>query len=413
MAADARIDFKVNYDTKGAQKSVGNLGTSVKNFAKAAGVAFAAKKILDFSKQSIEAYNLQVEGETKLTEVMTKRIGATDAEIKSVMNLAREEQKRGIFGDELIISGQQQLATFASTADTLKLLTPAMNNLVAQQKGVNAGTGDFVNIANLMGKALQGQVGALTRVGISFDETQEKVLKNGNEMERAAILAEVITDNVGDMNTALRQTDAGKIAAAENAIGDLKEGIGKMLIPLKVGFYEFLANTLVPFLTDDLVPALDTAWKAFSTWKPIQNVKDLMSELGGLKGMLAGAGDWWTEFFTGPKAEARGAFGNKVSKGLFGTDIVGVLSGIAGFFGISHRANGGGANSNQPYMVGERGPELFTPNTSGSITPNHKMGGGGSTMVNVYPSLSIGGEDIKVMVTSLVSDVLSQTRGVA
>jgi len=33
-------------------------------------------------------------------------------------------------------------------------------------------------------------------------------------------------------------------------------------------------------------------------------------------------------------------------------------------------------------MVGERGPEMFVPNQSGSIVPSNKMGGGGITVVN-------------------------------
>ena len=44
------------------------------------------------------------------------------------------------------------------------------------------------------------------------------------------------------------------------------------------------------------------------------------------------------------------------------------------------RANGGPVSSGQPYMVGERGPELFTPSQSGFITPN---GGGNSITVNI------------------------------
>ena len=35
------------------------------------------------------------------------------------------------------------------------------------------------------------------------------------------------------------------------------------------------------------------------------------------------------------------------------------------------------------YLVGERGPEAFTPSQSGTITPNSALGGGG-TQVNVY-----------------------------
>jgi len=39
----------------------------------------------------------------------------------------------------------------------------------------------------------------------------------------------------------------------------------------------------------------------------------------------------------------------------------------------SRRAHGGPVNANQPYMVGELGPELFAPSTSGSIVPNDRL----------------------------------------
>jgi len=51
--------------------------------------------------------------------------------------------------------------------------------------------------------------------------------------------------------------------------------------------------------------------------------------------------------------------------------------------GISGRAHGGGVSAGKSYMVGEKGPEMFTPSAAGNITPNHKMssGGGGDTYV--------------------------------
>jgi len=49
----------------------------------------------------------------------------------------------------------------------------------------------------------------------------------------------------------------------------------------------------------------------------------------------------------------------------------------------SGRALGGPVMGNTPYLVGENGPEIFTPNTTGSITRNQDIGGGGgSTNVN-------------------------------
>jgi phage-related minor tail protein len=35
------------------------------------------------------------------------------------------------------------------------------------------------------------------------------------------------------------------------------------------------------------------------------------------------------------------------------------------------------------YLVGEQGPELFTPSSAGNITPNHALGGGGTINITV------------------------------
>ena len=52
---------------------------------------------------------------------------------------------------------------------------------------------------------------------------------------------------------------------------------------------------------------------------------------------------------------------------------------ILALFGL---AKGGPAKAGQPYIVGEEGPELFVPNQSGTVIPNHKLGasGGGAMM---------------------------------
>jgi len=50
------------------------------------------------------------------------------------------------------------------------------------------------------------------------------------------------------------------------------------------------------------------------------------------------------------------------------------------------RANGGPVSTGKSYMVGERGPEMFTPNTGGRITPNSDLGGSTNIVVNVDAS---------------------------
>jgi len=49
------------------------------------------------------------------------------------------------------------------------------------------------------------------------------------------------------------------------------------------------------------------------------------------------------------------------------------------------RALGGPVSGGSPYIVGEKGPELFVPGSSGNIVPNHAMGGA-NVVVNVDAS---------------------------
>ena len=53
--------------------------------------------------------------------------------------------------------------------------------------------------------------------------------------------------------------------------------------------------------------------------------------------------------------------------------------GKALFSGFGARAMGGPVNAGSPYMVGEKGPELFVPSSSGSIVPNGAMGSSGGS----------------------------------
>lgn len=57
--------------------------------------------------------------------------------------------------------------------------------------------------------------------------------------------------------------------------------------------------------------------------------------------------------------------------------------------GVPGRAFGGPVAGGRPYMVGERGPELFVPTSSGTIIPNNRVGGGG-VVVNVTVNAGMG-----------------------
>ena len=62
------------------------------------------------------------------------------------------------------------------------------------------------------------------------------------------------------------------------------------------------------------------------------------------------------------------------------TELLSHIPGIGKIF----KAEGGPVSGGSPYIVGEKGPELFVPNSSGNIVPNHAMGG--SMVINVDAS---------------------------
>ena len=211
------------------------------------------------------AYQVQLVAETQIETIMRQRMMATDEQIQSIKNLCSAQQELGVIGDEVQLSGAQQMATFLQNKRSLDVLIPAMNNLVAQQNGLNATNQDAVSIGNMMGKAMQGQVEVLQRVGITFDESQKKVLQYGTESERAAMLAKVITQNVGDMNAELAKTDAGKQKQLENTLGDIKEQMGALV--QGIAPYVTMASQITITITGvvKLTTSLYAAIKAFST----------------------------------------------------------------------------------------------------------------------------------------------------
>ena len=210
------------------------------------------------------AYQVQLVAETQIETIMRQRMMATDEQIQSIKNLCSAQQELGVIGDEVQLSGAQQMATFLQNKRSLDVLIPAMNNLVAQQNGLNATNQDAVSIGNMMGKAMQGQVEVLQRVGITFDESQKKVLQYGTESERAAMLAKVITQNVGNMNAELAKTDAGKQKQLENTLGDIKEQMGSLV--QGIAPYVTMASQITITITGvvKLTTSLYAAVKAFS-----------------------------------------------------------------------------------------------------------------------------------------------------
>ena len=111
-----------------------------------------------------------------------------------------------------------------------------------------------------------------------------------------------------------------------------------------------------------------------------EGIKGLIKGTSTLGDMLNNIADKFLDL-----ALNQGLFGSILgSKGEKGGGLLGAL----GLF-----ANGGRPPVGKPSIVGEKGPELFVPRSSGTIIPNNKLGGGGST--NVVVNVDASGSDVE------------------
>jgi TP901 family phage tail tape measure protein len=166
---------------------------------------------------------------------------------------------------------------------------------------------------------LQAEVEALTNLHSQVDATQKIKEENAVRLQQA--------EDLKEKEKALAEAQA---AAAEKL----------------QGIYDQIGQSIASGVVDTLSAAVDqTKSLADAAANTLRNVASILLKLG-------------------------------VNTALQSTGL-GIFSGLAGF------ANGGRPPVGKPSIVGERGPELFVPNTSGTIVPNNKLGGGGATNVVV------------------------------
>jgi len=491
--SDAKLDVivklndKISAPLKGVNSQVEKTGKMMAVAGKsakilAAGFLAISAGAIVAGKKALEAFQAQERAEARLLQIATKVTGATHDQIDAYKAQASALQRVGVVGDEVTIMGQSQLASFSKNSTTVSTLTAGLLDLAVGQYGVNVSQDQAVQSANMLGKALSGQLGALTEAGVLVsDEYAEAFKKANTEQERAAIIASVVADNYGGLNEAMRKTSEGGMLAIKNDVGDLWEDMGEKLIPviqLLVGWMDKMVNEVIPKIVGALkewklavfgnVPILEgLRLKLIEVSKKIEDKTGLISQLRDgyeklkvkiidqimpafaefldaiqpyipyfeafskliLTGVVVAlkilvdvviiAVGWMIDFaealmkvhtwalntfepaigimisainllqqpiqyiidkFGAMKQAAQQAMdmAQTASRIVQGVQTLG-LSEVAR--AVSGKAIGGTVSANRPYVVGEKGPELFMPSKSGAIIPNNKMGGGGLTVI--------------------------------
>ncbi len=236
VAKNTAVLDKTAKQSQNLTEQVEAASSSLKKLGGIAAAYFGINKVVDYLNESVKAYEEEMVAATKLAQVMRNTMSATNDQIESIKELTAVQQKLGVVGDETQLAGAQELSTYLTKTEGLKKLIPVMNDMLAQQYGINASQEQAVAVAQMMGKVLDGQVGALSRYGYRFDEDQEKILKYGNEQQRVAMLAQVITKYVGGINAAIAATPEGQWKQHINRMGDVQERVGGIWIAIKSAF---------------------------------------------------------------------------------------------------------------------------------------------------------------------------------
>ena len=205
-------------------------------------------------------------------------------------------------------------------------------------------------------------------------------------------------------------------------------------IDAMVGNLKNVKNNIVD-LPEVIVPAIGNIEQAFTTWRDTipdldVSIKALTTQgLNGLTDALTAGVTGAANFADAMKAMAKSVIDSLIKMliqkyivdAAFGfiTNRIGAstsnIVGHADFVGptMPKRAIGGSVQAGKPYMVGERGQEMFVPNQSGSIVPNNKLGSsGGGVTVNQTINVTTGIQStVRAEIVQLMPQIAQAAKG--
>lgn len=394
---------------------VDGFGTKLGKFGKVAGLAFAAagaaaaayagKLAIDGVKAAIEDEAAQ----TRLATSLKNVTGATDAQIKSTeAYILQSSLAFGVTDDKLRPSLDRLVRSTKDVEEAQKLQTLAIN--------IAAGTGkDLQAVSEALAKAHDGNFTALKKLGGGIDEN---ILKSKDFDAATAALATTFEGQA----TKQAETFSGKMERLKIAFDEGKETIGSFILDAITPMVDAIVTYVVPAvqafaqglgggegLKTKLNEIIDIAKKIFipviegikfafdKIKKSVDDNKESFETLfdflktyvapflgGALKIAIQGIGTALS-LVIGLVANLIDGFKWIITNGAKVGNFIGNLNPFGGA-----RAAGGPVSMGKTYLVGERGPELFSPGSNGTIIPNKALGGKSSgTTINISVSGAI------------------------
>lgn len=410
---------KADNSTKSFSSKVGKYSKAMaKSFAiaGAAAGAYAIKLGIDGVQAAIEDEQSQV----KLAQALRNTTDATDAQIASTESYISKQQLAFGVADTKLRPALANLAR--ATGDVGK--AQELTNLALD---ISVATGkDLETVSLTLGKAYNGNIGALTRLGIPLDDA---IKKSGDFNLVQGELARLF----GGAAQANTKTYAGQLAIVTERFGELKESIGVAILPTLKNLLEQVNLVAKGFSGEDENSGLSNKVKMLSNdlggksggislGESLRNVAEAFGKLFATltDSDAKGSTDTLTNIANALNSVANGinsvANAYKKAKDIGGAVLEFLIinpgegpkfadSRLGKALGYTSRAAGGPVGAGQLTRVGEFGPELFVPSGSGSIRPDNGAGQGVTIVMNGV----IDGESARRSIERLLQDSSRRT----
>ncbi len=213
----------LNKSIQSAQSRLSGFATGVQSLLYGAGIGMVFNYV-------INAMGQQEAAVAQLNSVLESTHMAAGLSSEELQNMAASLSKVSTEGDEAIIRAEALLLTFTGIkGEVFKEATQTILDMSA------ALGQDLKSSAIQLGKALNDPVKgitALSRVGVSFTESQKEMITNlvatGKTMEAQRVILTELKTEFGGMAGALSDTVIGKFKLLWNAVSDFAEQVGEL-----------------------------------------------------------------------------------------------------------------------------------------------------------------------------------------
>ena len=389
VAQFGRSLTKADKQTQSFSKKIGGYSKAMAKSFALAGVAaagYAVKLGVDGVKSAIEDEKSQA----KLAQALRNTTNATDEQIKSTEEYISKQQLSFGIADTKLRPALANLAR--ATGDVTK--AQKLNNLAID---ISAATGkDLEGVSLALAKAYNGNLGALTRLGVPLDAN---IIKT-KDFEAATDQLQKLFGGSALANT---KTLEGQMAILRETFAELQEGVGVKFIPILKRLVEQVIEVSNAFSGKD-PEGLSTRARELkgevgdtgsgSLGRSLKILADSFNNLfTALSSKDAAEGTDTLQTFANVLNNVAGAINAVASAyrkvGQFGSSfrasIIGQFVYSEGAFEPSNapgKSAGGFVKAGQAYRVGEFGPETFISSNSGFVQ-KASASGGGTTVINL------------------------------